>query len=237
MPSHVALLVAIVSARNNQSCLYDQAKYNLTKKILQVIKWKYFFSPNEQPKIFTGSNLVFISGKFVIENLEQCVTVMYASIIDNNPGHKFDTINIPPCIPYCMFSMVVNRKPKELREFIYFGIKCTEYNSVTSNSGNYSSTTPSAQSIIDIIADDIESKPNQVLKVVDPMIPSVNYNAAATSGSSENLINPDMQIDSSCKRNQKQSSNYVNLDAQNEEEKQSDYDDNEKDTELDEEEK
>ncbi|RIB01273.1 hypothetical protein C2G38_2296770 [Gigaspora rosea] len=244
MPSHVALIVAIVSARNNQS--------------------------------------FFISSKFVIENSEQCVTVTYVSIIDNNPSREFDTTNIPPCIPHCMFSVVVNRKPKELREFIHFGVECTEYNSVTSNSSvnmqitvlyhagssrfqnylghsgsniklgstylvsglfkistsgkmmieatdvdymktaavtynaqeNYSSTTPGAQSIIDIIADDIESKPNQVPKVVDPTIPSVNRNAAATPGSSV----------------------YIDLDAQDEEEEQSDHDDDEKDTELDEEE-
>ncbi|RIB26970.1 hypothetical protein C2G38_2161850 [Gigaspora rosea] len=62
---------------------------------------------------------------------------------------------------------------------------------------NYFLTTPGAQSIIDIIANDIESKLNQVLKVVNPTIP----------------------------RNQKQLSNYVDLDAQNE-----------KDTELNEEE-
>ncbi|RIB21051.1 hypothetical protein C2G38_2177659 [Gigaspora rosea] len=232
MPSHVALLVAIVSARNNQSCLYGQAKYNLTKETSQ------------QPKIFTGGDLVFISGKFVVENSEQCVTVTYASIIDNNPSHEFDTTNIPPCIPHCMFSVVVNRKPKELREFIHFGVECTEYNSVTSNSSvnmqitvlyhaglfkistsgkmmieatdinyvktaaitynaqeNYSSTAPGAQSIIDIIADNIESKPNQVPKVVDPTIPSVNL--------------------------------YIDLDAQDEEEEQSDHNDDEKDTELD----
>ncbi|CAG8701465.1 26284_t:CDS:2, partial [Dentiscutata erythropus] len=214
------------------------------------------------PKIFSGGDLVFISGKFVVENSEQCVTITYASIIDNNPSHEFDTTSIPPCIPHCMFSVVVNRKPKELGEFIYFGVKCTEYNSVTGSTNvnmqmtvlyhagssrfqnylghsaavtynaheNYSSSTPGAQSIIDIIANDIESTPTQVPKVVEPTISSVNCNATATPGSSENLVNPDYSLS---KRDQKQSSDYIDLD---EEDKQSDYDDNEKDTELDEEE-
>ncbi|CAG8567620.1 32753_t:CDS:2 [Gigaspora margarita] len=190
---------------------------------------------------------------------------MYASIINNNPSCKFDTTNIPPCISHCMFSVVVNRKPKELREFIHFSIEHTEYYSITSNSGvnmqitvlyhagslrfqnylghlgsnikldsmylvsglfkistsgkmmieaadinymktiaviynaheNYSSTIPGAQSIIDIITNNIESKPTQVLKVVDSTILSINHRAVATLGLSENLINPDVQIDSS----------------------------------------
>ncbi|CAG8716183.1 6572_t:CDS:1, partial [Racocetra fulgida] len=102
---------------------------------------------------------------------------------------------------------------------------------------NYSSTTPGARSIIDVIADDIEPTLTQVPNVVESTIPSVNHNAtAATPGPSKNLMdvtNPYVQIDSSYKRNQKQSSDYVDLDAQDEEEKQSDK---EKDTELDEEE-
>ncbi|CAG8463886.1 10662_t:CDS:2 [Racocetra persica] len=91
---------------------------------------------------------------------------------------------------------------------------------------NYSLTTPSAQSIIDVIADDIESTLTQVSKVVESMIFSVNHNAAATPGLSKNLIdvtNPYVQIDSPCKRNQKYSSNYIDLDTQDEEEKQLDY--------------
>ncbi|RIB29960.1 hypothetical protein C2G38_2027244 [Gigaspora rosea] len=198
------------------------------------------FSSNEQPKIFTGGVLVFISGKFVIDNSEQCITITYASIINNNSSRKFDTTNIPLCILHCMFSVVVNHKPKELREFIHFGVECTKYNSVTSNSSInmqitvlYHAGSLRFQNYLGHLGSNIKLG---IPKVVDPTIPSVNRNAAATPGSSDNLINPDVQIDSSCKRNQKQSSVYIDLDAQDEEEKQSDHDDNEKDTELDEEE-
>ncbi|CAG8787343.1 399_t:CDS:1, partial [Racocetra persica] len=93
--------------------------------------------------------------------------------------------------------------------------------------------------IIHVIANDIESTLTQILKVVESTIPLVNYSAAAIPSLSTNLIdvtNPYIQIDLFCKKNQKQSSDYVDLDAQDEKEKQSDYIDNEKDTELDEEE-
>src|SRR5260364_441729 len=109
MPSHVALLVVIIFAKNGQSCSYGQAKYNLSKEGSQVIRWKYFFSPNEQPKVFTGGDLVLFSGKFIVENSEQCIAVTYSSTLDTgNPNHEFDITGVSPCIPHCMFLAVVN---------------------------------------------------------------------------------------------------------------------------------
>ncbi|CAG8567351.1 1504_t:CDS:2, partial [Racocetra fulgida] len=144
--------------------------------------------------------------------------------------------------------------PKQLQEFIHFGIECTEYNSVTGTSNvnmqmtvlyhmesvrfqkylghlgsniklgstylisglfkfstsekmmvkatdidylrtsniihntyeNFSSN-PSTQSIIDIIADDIESTTTHALKTVEPTITSANHNVMVTPGPSKNL--------------------------------------------------
>ncbi|CAG8713020.1 10765_t:CDS:2, partial [Gigaspora margarita] len=44
-----------------------------------------------QPQLFTSGDLVFISGKYVIENLEQCITISYTSIINNkNPNQSVE---------------------------------------------------------------------------------------------------------------------------------------------------
>ncbi|CAG8793938.1 21238_t:CDS:2 [Gigaspora margarita] len=90
---------------------------------------------NEQPQLFTSGNLVFISDKYVIENLEQCITISYVTITNNeNSNHDFNISNIPVYIPHCMISVTVNYKPKEIENYIYFGIKSIEYNSVNGSS-------------------------------------------------------------------------------------------------------
>ncbi|CAG8571784.1 44928_t:CDS:2 [Gigaspora margarita] len=107
MPSHVALLVAVTS--------------------------KYFYPTNEQPQLCIPRDLVFISGKYVIEKLEQCITVLYASVVNNeNPNHEFDVSDVPECILHCMISVMANCKPKEVEDYIYFGVESVKYNSVTS---------------------------------------------------------------------------------------------------------
>ncbi|CAG8718586.1 17965_t:CDS:2 [Cetraspora pellucida] len=192
----------------------------------------------------------------------------YANIIVNNPDHEFDTTDVSPCMLHCMFSVVVNHKPKKLDDFIHFSVECTEYNSfIGSNikigntyfisglfkfsmSGkmmieatdidysrtstithsayeNYSSTTPNTRSIINDIADYIESASTQVLKVVEPMIPSVNH-VLPLSQVHQKIQQP-LQI-LMCKLIY-----YDDLDSQDEE-KQSDCNDSKKDTELDKEE-
>ncbi|CAG8696211.1 1394_t:CDS:10 [Cetraspora pellucida] len=83
--------------------------------------------------MFANGNLVFISGKYVVENSKPCFTIAYSSIIDNeSPNRKFDMFNVPISIPHCIYSAIVNRKPKKIEEFIQFGVNTIEYNSVTS---------------------------------------------------------------------------------------------------------
>ncbi|CAG8805756.1 2406_t:CDS:1, partial [Racocetra persica] len=135
MPSHIALIVAITSVKNSRSCSYGYAKYKISDETSQTIRWKYFFPTSEQPQLFASGDLVFISGKYVAENSEQCITITYASIIDNkNPNREFDMRDVPICIPHCMFSVIVNRNPKDVEEFIHFGVESTEYNAVTGTS-------------------------------------------------------------------------------------------------------
>ncbi|CAG8772942.1 14941_t:CDS:2, partial [Dentiscutata erythropus] len=75
--------------------------------VLGVLR-KYFFSINEPPQVITTGNIVFFSGKYVIENSDQCLTVGYASI-----------------------STSVTRVSKKVESFIHFGVECLEYNLVT----------------------------------------------------------------------------------------------------------
>ncbi|RIB18271.1 hypothetical protein C2G38_2185093 [Gigaspora rosea] len=269
MPSHIALLVVIISAKNGQSCSYGQAKYNLTKEGSQVIRWN--------------------------------------TLDAGNPNREFDITGVPPCISHCMFSAVVNRKPKQLEEFIHFGVECTEYNPVTGNSGvnmqltvlyhaesvrfkkylghlgsnikigstylvsglfkfsmsgkmmieatdidylkilnvnyntyeNFSLSTPGTRSIIDVIANDVETITTQTSKTVESTITSADRNTISSgplanitvpvvpissSGPSKNLPISIVQIDPPREnKKQKQPVVYVNLDDQ--EKKSSDYED------------
>ncbi|CAG8843193.1 11601_t:CDS:2, partial [Gigaspora margarita] len=77
----------------------------------------------------------FISDKYVIENLELCFTIAYLSIIGNkNPNYKFNTTALSIYIPYCIYSVIVSHKAKEVSEFVHFGAETIEYNSITGKS-------------------------------------------------------------------------------------------------------
>ncbi|CAG8773016.1 30773_t:CDS:2, partial [Racocetra persica] len=121
------------SVKNGSLCSHGFAKYKLSNESSQMIKFKYFFPANQSPQIFANGDLVFISGKYVVENSEPCFTIAYSTLIDNkNPSREFDTTDLPICIPHCMYSVVVNHVPKGVNEFIHFGAEAIEYNSVTS---------------------------------------------------------------------------------------------------------
>ncbi|CAG8668434.1 2436_t:CDS:1, partial [Racocetra fulgida] len=79
--------------------------------------------------------LVFISGKFIVENSEPCFTIAYSSIVDNgNPNREFDLSNVPITIPHSMYFVTATRQPKNVGDFIHFGAETIQYNSVTGNS-------------------------------------------------------------------------------------------------------
>ncbi|CAG8817568.1 24911_t:CDS:2, partial [Gigaspora margarita] len=90
-PLHISLLVVIILAKNNRSCSYGVAKYKPSSQISHTIKWKHFFSSNEPPQPFNPGDIVFLSGKYVVENSEKYMTIAYASIIDaRKPECEFD---------------------------------------------------------------------------------------------------------------------------------------------------
>ncbi|CAG8522447.1 43302_t:CDS:2, partial [Gigaspora margarita] len=92
MVSYISLLVVIISVKNNQSCSTGVTKYKIAKGLMQSIKFKYFFPTDYPSQTFTTRDIVFILGKYIIENSELCFTVTYSSIVDSgNPKRKFDT--------------------------------------------------------------------------------------------------------------------------------------------------
>ncbi|CAG8661929.1 17088_t:CDS:2, partial [Cetraspora pellucida] len=159
--------------------------------IIATIRWKYFIPTDPPAQQIMFSDIIFISGKYIIENTEECVTVAYASIVNTeNAEHEFNSYNVPVCDPHVMFYVGVNRKPKETEDFIHFGIvganikvgnkytisghvkfsdlgkmmieatdidyvKGSEFNYNTSE--NSSSIKSNVRSIINVIADDVES--------------------------------------------------------------------------------
>ncbi|CAG8776021.1 2940_t:CDS:2, partial [Dentiscutata erythropus] len=133
MVSHVSLIVVIISVKNNRSCSDGVAKYKLTKDLSQAIRFKYFFSAHQPPQTFMNGDIVFISGKYVVENSEPYFTIAYSSIIDSgNPNREFDISDVPISIPYCIYSVTINREPKKVENFIHFGAETIQYNSITS---------------------------------------------------------------------------------------------------------
>ncbi|CAG8602726.1 2592_t:CDS:2 [Cetraspora pellucida] len=132
MVSHVTLFVEIVSVKTNHLCSYGLANYKLSKDLFQSIKFKYFF-PTDQPiTTFESGDIVFISGKYIIENTEPYFTIAYSTVInDAKPDHVSEITNLPICIPYYIYSVTINHEPKKVNEFIHFGAEAIEYNSVT----------------------------------------------------------------------------------------------------------
>ncbi|CAG8766368.1 14248_t:CDS:1, partial [Racocetra persica] len=81
---------------------------------------------------FANGDIVFISGKYIIEGSEPHFAIAYASIVDNkNSNREFDATDLPECISHCVYSVTINREPKKIEEFIHFGAEAVEYNSVT----------------------------------------------------------------------------------------------------------
>ncbi|CAG8568167.1 8612_t:CDS:2 [Cetraspora pellucida] len=147
MVSHVSLLVFIISVKNSCLCSNGLAKYKLTKELTQTIRFKYFFPADQLLQTFANRDLVFISSKFIVENSELCFTIAYSSIVDNeNSNCEFVLSNVPVTIPYSIYFVTVTRQLKNVGDFIYFGAKTIQYNSVTD-----------APSIINIIDDNIDS--------------------------------------------------------------------------------
>ncbi|RIB29745.1 hypothetical protein C2G38_2055982 [Gigaspora rosea] len=133
MVSHAALLVVIISVKSNRLCSYSVAKYKLSKNLFQSIKFKYFFLTDQSVNAFSNGDIVFISGKYVVESSEPHFAIAYASVVDDkNPNREFDATDLHECVPHCVYSVTINREPKQIDKFIHFDTEAIEYNSITS---------------------------------------------------------------------------------------------------------
>ncbi|CAG8712870.1 41940_t:CDS:2 [Gigaspora margarita] len=90
MLSYIALLAVIITVKNNNLSFYGLAKYKVSEHSSCIIRFKYFFSNNSPLQFFTSNDLALISSKCVVEKSEQCMTISYASIINNNLNCEFN---------------------------------------------------------------------------------------------------------------------------------------------------
>ncbi|CAG8847713.1 45380_t:CDS:2, partial [Gigaspora margarita] len=236
MPSHVALLVVIISVKSSSLCSSGLAKYKLTKETSQMIQWKYFFPTNEQPQVFSSGDIAFVSEKYVVENFDQCLTVTYVNILDSgNPNHEFDTIDVPICIPH-YFKKYLEPTGSNIKlnntylisglvRFLTSGkimIEATDIDFLKTLKVNYStyessSTVPSIRSIFDIIADDVDSVTTQIsIKHEEPMNSLVENNITiAKLFKSSADINTGAETSSSYKGKKPYNQpDYIDLDTQ-----------------------
>ncbi|CAG8814509.1 46270_t:CDS:2 [Gigaspora margarita] len=170
---------------------------------------------NEQPQLFTSGNLVFISGKYVIENLEQYITISYVTITNNkNPNYEFDISNNSVCVLHCMISVTVNHKPKEIEDHIHFRVESIEYNCITGSSAVkmqmtalYSSQATRFQKYLDTLGSNIKLE-----------------NRQDAFKSTETLVDASVKIGSSCIKLHDQP-DYIELDNQDDKQDETDFED------------
>ncbi|CAG8642032.1 14881_t:CDS:2, partial [Dentiscutata erythropus] len=146
---------------------------NILVKFYIPLDGNIFFSPNESLQLFNFGDIVFISGKYVVENHEECVTVTYANIIDiRKPEREFDMTSVSSMRFKHLDLLGINIKVTNnylISGFIKFSdsskmlIEATDID--YSKSSIYNLTVPEISfdkiqktySIIDIIADDSKS--------------------------------------------------------------------------------
>ncbi|CAG8447118.1 15142_t:CDS:2 [Dentiscutata erythropus] len=69
------------------------------------------------------------TGKFIVENNDQYITVFHACVIaDGDPKQEFEANEIPLSIPHSMFIVQITREPKECGDSTYFEAVCYQYN-------------------------------------------------------------------------------------------------------------
>ncbi|CAG8849670.1 33070_t:CDS:2, partial [Gigaspora margarita] len=90
--------------------------YQTAENDFKIINWKYFYPFNQPRTEFSTGDIVIFAGKFIIENLEQYITVSYACIIaTGDPEQVFEASEILISTPHCMFPVQITYEQKEVR--------------------------------------------------------------------------------------------------------------------------
>ncbi|CAG8730774.1 28930_t:CDS:2, partial [Racocetra persica] len=205
---------------NNHLCSYGFAKYKPSKETSQTIRWKYFFHADEKSRIFMAGDIMFISGKYIVENSEQS---------NRKPKETEGIIHFGmECTEYNSVTRPLGPNIKiggtylisgffkfsqsgklmiEATEIEYLKITQLNYNIPESSSSSVSNT----RSIIDIIADDIDSITTEIPpKHAEFTTFSVKHNTTSIDtnteinlhyGSNQNYADLDAQIEEKEKHN------------------------------------
>ncbi|RIB06907.1 hypothetical protein C2G38_2115022, partial [Gigaspora rosea] len=134
MPSHASFIAIVVTKDNFSSLTQGIAKYQTEENEFKIVHWKYFYPYDRPYTEFSVGDIVMFAGKFIVENLEQYITVSSACVIvAGDPEQVFEANEIPLSTPHCMIPIQVIRDPKELGDSTYFDAMCCQYNSITSS--------------------------------------------------------------------------------------------------------
>ncbi|CAG8675456.1 40768_t:CDS:2 [Gigaspora margarita] len=134
MPSHASFITIVVTKDNFSSLTQGIAKYQTEENEFKIVHWKYFYPYDCSYTEFSVGDIVMFTGKLIVENLEQYITVSSASVIaSGDPEQVFEANKIPLSTPHCMIPIQVTCDPKELGDSTYFDATCCQYNSITSS--------------------------------------------------------------------------------------------------------
>ncbi|CAG8647135.1 380_t:CDS:2 [Cetraspora pellucida] len=130
MSFHTTVIIIIVTKEDFISLTQGFAKYQMSKNDFSVVRWKYFYPFNQPYTEFSIGDIIMFMDKFIVENLEQYISVSYACVVvANDPDREFEANEIPLSTPHCMFPALVSCKPKDCRESTYFDARYYQYNS------------------------------------------------------------------------------------------------------------
>ncbi|CAG8799484.1 17317_t:CDS:2, partial [Racocetra persica] len=168
MSSHATLIVIIISKENSNSLTQGFAKYQSAEDDFKTVRWKYFYPFQKPYAEFSAGDIVMFVGKFIVESLEQYITVSHVNVIaTGDSNQEFEANEIPFSISYCMFLVLVNRDPKEPTDidFATINVNASQNTQGSSSFIDYCSD-------VDLIADDVEPANTRTLKRPHRLIPN-----------------------------------------------------------------
>ncbi|RIA99967.1 hypothetical protein C2G38_2236287 [Gigaspora rosea] len=173
IPSNATFIAIIVSKENYNSITQGLAKYQTAENDFKTINWKYFYPFNQPRTEFSTGEIVMFAGKFIVENLEQYVTVSSICVIaTGDPEQVFEANEIPLSTPHW--------------ESTYFDAECYQYNSHTNSKKAHMRCVTSDFTVIEVT--DVDFMTNNINSVQSMQIGS-------SSGASDNHLDIDLIVE------------------------------------------
>ncbi|RIB18644.1 hypothetical protein C2G38_2184009 [Gigaspora rosea] len=138
MPIHASVVVFITTKNENNSFIHGMAQYQSSENVFSTIHWKRFDSSDKSDNNFSVGYIVSITGKFVIKNSDQFITITSATIVDKKDStDEFNSEIIPFNTLHLMFNATVTHDLKTSGETIHFGLmKFATTSSIHNNKTN-----------------------------------------------------------------------------------------------------